>query len=62
MSNDKVTKLCSRILSDNDQKDLVLDDESYFSRTGSSYPENSGFYTTNPEQTPAHIKHREIWM
>ena len=68
---DRIHRLAEGDFNENDPRDIVIDDESYFTLTGASLPGNSGFYTTDFDETPEKVKFREdakfemkvmIWM
>ena len=46
------------IFSDNDQRDIIMYDESYFTLTGSGMPGNRGFYSTIPKIAPDDVRLR----
>ena len=56
---ERLVNFVQNLASEDDQRDLVIDDESYFTLSGSGMPGNSGFYTNDSSKTPNHIKHRQ---
>ena len=42
-----------------DTRDILIDDESYFTFTGASLPGNVGFYTSNFDLTNFFLQNRE---
>ena len=56
---ERLVNFCGDMAAKNDPRDLVIDDESYFTFSGAGMPGNSGFYTSNPVKTPSKIKHRQ---
>ena len=56
---ERLAKFVDNLLEDDD-RDLVIDDESYFTFTGAGMPGNSGFYTTDPNITPPEIKFNQV--
>ena len=49
---DRLQVLCSDdgLFSHGDSRDIVVDDESYFTLSGAGMPGNTGFYSSKPEQ------------
>ena len=41
-------------------RDIVMDDESWFTTSDAGMPGNKGFYSDNPYQTPAEIKFNQV--
>ena len=56
---ERLAKFVDNLLEDDD-RDLVIDDESYFTFSGAGMPGNSGFYTTDPNITPPEIKFNQV--
>ena len=68
---DRIHRLAQGDFAETDPRDILIDDESYFTLTGASLPGNVGFYTSNFEETPENVKFREdvkfeekvmVWM
>ena len=51
--------MCDGDFSRDDPRDIITDDESYFTLSGAGMPGNRGYYTSNPSKTPNQIKHRQ---
>ena len=56
--HERLVKFCGDMASNDDPRDLVIDDESYFSFSGAGMPGNTGFYTNDITKTPNEVKHR----
>ena len=55
--SERLIKFVENIL---DGRDLVIDDESYFTLSGAGMPGNSGFYTNDLDTTPPEIKFNRV--
>ena len=55
---ERLENLCNGSMSWNDDRDVIQDDESYFTLTGAGMPGNQGFYTDNIENCPDDVKFR----
>ena len=56
---ERIHNLAQGDFSENDPRDILIDDESYFTKTGASLPGNAGFYTSDFNETPESVKFRE---
>ena len=56
--HDRLLKLIDSSFSEDSDKDIVMDDESYFTLDGTGMPGNDIFYTNNIAKTPNEIKFR----
>ena len=56
---ERLKKFVENLASQDDNRDLVIDDESYFTLSGSGMPGNTGFYTSDVTKTPNSVKHRQ---
>ena len=55
---ERLEKLCQGPMSWADDRDIVMDDESYLTLTGAGMPGNMGFYTNDIESCPEDVKFR----
>ena len=53
---ERLNRLAKGDFKPSDPREIVIDDESYFSLTGSGYPGNSGFYSKNPKEAPSKVR------
>ena len=49
---------CERPINWSDDRDIVMDDESYFTETGAGMLGNTGFYTKDRDNCPDEVKYR----
>lgn len=55
---ERLAKLCGGdgLFSMDDDREIIIDDESYFTLTGAGMPGNKGYYTSNSWNTPEEVK------
>ena len=56
---ERIHKLAQGDFTEIDPRDILIDEESYFTLTGASLPRNSWFYTSNFDETPKSVKYRQ---
>ena len=54
----RLSKLCRGVFKATGDAIIIMDDESYFTLDGAGMPGNSGYYTTDMNETPCDVKHR----